>query len=88
MVLPFVQASNVTVFVYGPKTLYYMCGDRLTWFLSGWPKWTWFLCAGRKSFSLSVNIENNSGFMCVVEIELISVWGWKLTSFQCRGKFF
>ena len=30
------------VFVYGLKMTCFECGDRLTWFLCGWTKWTWF----------------------------------------------
>ena len=45
------------VFVCGPKMTRFPCGDRLTWFLYGWSKLTWFSHAGRKLLRFSVMIE-------------------------------
>ena len=45
---------------------------------------TWFSYAGRKSLGFSVSIEIDLLLVWVIEIALISVWGWNLTSFQWR----
>ena len=49
-------------------------GDRLTWFLRGWSKLTWFLYAGKIDLTLEWG-SNWLGFSGGVEITLIFVWG-------------
>ena len=72
----FARRSKIDLaFVCGLKMTFFQCGDRLTWFLCGWSKWTWFLYAGRKSLGFRVNIEIDVAFVCVDEIDLISVSG-------------
>ena len=44
--LIFVRGVEIDlVFVCGPKMTCFEYGDRLTWFLCGWSKMTWSLCA-------------------------------------------
>ena len=78
--------------VCGQKLFCFECDVRLTWILGEW----WWLKltrfhAGRKSLGLSVRIEIDLFFVCVVDIDLISVWeivldlisfhGWQLIFF-------
>ena len=55
-----------SVSVRGPKMTCFWCGDRLTSFLCGWSKLTWFLHAGRKSLGFGVSIEHEFAFVRVV----------------------
>ena len=49
-------------------------GDRLTCFLCGWSKRTWFLYAGRKSLGIDGSTEIDLVFVRVVEMDVVSVW--------------
>ena len=48
-------------------------GSKLTSFLCGRLILTWFLCTGRKLRVFRVDIEIDVVFVCVAEIDLISV---------------
>ena len=50
-------------------------GMKCIWLLRGWYKFTCYSCAGRKSLVFSISMKNDSFFLWVVQIDLISVRG-------------